>query len=197
MDQLKDAWEALYSGQSRPWRGVADISWIPDVEGLDFLDLGCGNGKTSQALIARGANVTGIDFSESAIASCRKLIGDAARFEVADVRSLPFSDGSFDAVVSVHVLEHVPAEDISKAVGEVMRVIRPGGCLYLKCFAEGDMRSDGKKEDVRNGILYRYSSEEDIRELFSGYEFVSLDLIEDPTRFGTVRRRYECVIRKN
>ncbi|MBQ2485849.1 MAG: hypothetical protein II518_02160 [Candidatus Methanomethylophilus sp.] len=75
-------------------------------------------------------------------------------------------------------------------------MLRPGGRLYFRCFAEGDMRSDGKKEDVRNGILYRYLSEEDILSAFSGSEKVSVRLCEDPTRFGTVRRRFECIFEK-
>ncbi len=196
MDGYRDAWEDLYASQARPWRGVADISWMGVSPGERVLDLGCGNGKTSEALIAAGAEVTGIDFSPSAVESCRSRIGSGAVFEVADVRDLPFSDGTFDAVVSVHVLEHVPATDISKACGEILRVLRSGGRLFMQCFAEGDMRSGGRKEDVRNGILYRYLSEDDLRSMFPGAEVSGAELLEEPTRFGTVRRRLRCVVSK-
>lgn len=196
MDNFRDAWDSLYRSQARPWRGVADISWIDVPAGSRVIDLGCGNGKTSAALLDKGAIVTGIDFSRSAVESCQNLLGDRAEFLVADVRALPFSEESFDFAVSVHCIEHVPASDVHAAAKEIMRVIRPGGRLFLRCFAENDMRSDGKKEDIRNGILYRYLSEEDIREIFSSCDILSLELIEDGTRFGTVRRRWEGIISK-
>ncbi|MCQ2070008.1 MAG: class I SAM-dependent methyltransferase [archaeon] len=196
MEPQKEAWERLYREQSRPWRGVADVSFMDVRPGEKVLDAGCGNGKTSAALIEAGAEVTGTDYSASAVESCVKLLGDRAEFLVADSRDLPFGDGSFDAVVSVHMLEHVPAEDSRRAASELMRVLVPGGRLYLRCFAEGDMRSDGKKEDVRNGILYRYFSEDDIRDLFGQWDVVSIVHRDEPTRFGTVRRRLECVVGK-
>ena len=197
MDGYQEAWESLYSGQARPWRGVADISWMSVAEGERVLDLGCGNGKTSAALMERGAEVTGIDFSTSAVDSCRRLFGEKGAFIEADVRGLPFDDNAFDIVVSVHVIEHVPECDIMKASEEIVRVLRSGGTLYLRCFAEGDMRSDGKREDVRNGILYRYLTEGDIRSVFPTLEIISVELIEEPTRFGTVRRRLQAVLRKH
>ena len=196
MDCYRDAWEELYASQGRPWRGMADISWMGIQPGEKVLDLGCGNGKTSEALLNAGASVTGVDYSASAVESCVRRLGERAVFEVADVRDLPFADEAFDSVVSVHVLEHVPAYDIGKAAEEVLRVLRKGGRLYFICFAEGDMRSGGKKEDVRNGILYRYLSEGEVRSLFPDSDISDLVLLEEPTRFGTVRRRFRCVVTK-
>ena len=196
MESQQEAWDSLYRGQDRPWRGVADISWMDIRNGDHVLELGCGNGKTAEALLEMGAVVTSLDFSQAAVESCISRYGGKASFVQGDVRRLPFPDSSFDAVVAVHVLEHLAEEEFLGAVSEAFRVLRPGGRFYFRCFAEGDMRSDGKKEDVRNGILYRYLSEEDILSAFSGSEKVSVRLCEDPTRFGTVRRRFECIFEK-
>ena len=94
------------------------------------------------------------------------------------------------------MIEHVPASDIFKASEEITRALREGGTLFLRCFAEGDMRSGGRKEDTRNGILYRYFTEEEIRSIFPSMEIVSVERIEEPTRFGTVRCRLQAVLRK-
>lgn len=195
-DAQREAWDRLYSSQGRPWRGVADVSWTGIAPGSRVLDLGCGNGKTAEALMDLGCSVTGADFSEGAVASCRRLLGHRAEFVVADCRDLPFADGSFDAVAAFHVLEHIPAGDLGGAVSEILRVTVPGGRVCVRCFAEGDMRSGGRKEDVRNGILYRYFSEDEIRGAFREAEAVSVRAAEDRTRFGTVRRRLESVFLK-
>lgn len=195
-DAQRRAWDRLYSSQGRPWRGVADVSWTGIAPGSRVLDLGCGNGKTAEALLDLGCSVAGADFSEAAVASCRRLLGHRAEFVVADCRDLPFADGSFDAVAAFHVLEHIPAEDLGRAVSEILRVTAPEGRVCVRCFAEGDMRSGGRKEDVRNGILYRYFSEDGIRDAFRGAEAVFVRAAEDRTRFGTVRRRLESVFLK-
>ena len=51
----------------------------------------------------------------------------------ADVRSLPFEDGSFDWVESHHLIEHLTHDDAVKAITEWRRVLRPGGHMFLSC----------------------------------------------------------------
>ncbi|AGI47975.1 Methylase involved in ubiquinone/menaquinone biosynthesis [Thermoplasmatales archaeon BRNA1] len=196
MDPYLEAWDSLYAGQPRSWRGTSSVSWMGIPPGSRVLDAGCGNGKTSASLIQDGCRVTGFDFSPRAVAACRELFGDRGEFVTADVRDLPFGDSSFDCVVAVHILEHVPAEDIPKAVSELLRVLVPGGRIYLQAFAVGDFRSKGRKEDVRNGILYRYFSEADVMGMFSSARIVSVHRKEETTRFGEVRRRLQCVMEK-
>ena len=198
MDGGREAWERLYASNGRQWRGSADIGFVSVSTGESFLELGCGNGKTARALADAGAAVTGVDFSPSAVAECRRLLGGRAVFAEADVRSLPFPDGSFAKATAFHVLEHLSDEGLAEAVSEVRRVLVPGGTLYLRCFAEGDLRSGGKKEDMRNGIAYRYWSLDDVKRAFpsDSWEIVSAERIDSPTRFGGVRRRLERVIRR-
>ena len=197
MEGYRGAWEELYSGQSRPWRGNADLSWTGITRGSRVLDAGCGNGKCTDSLLSMGCSVTGVDFSESAVSSCVSRFGEKARFEVADVCDLPFEDASFDAVLSQHCIEHIPSTKVNLALSEFRRILVPGGRLCLQVFAVGDFRSDGKIEDVRNGILYRYYSEDGLREALSDWNIESIETIEENTRFGEVRRRIRCVASLN
>jgi ubiquinone biosynthesis O-methyltransferase len=99
--------------------------------GTDVLDLGCGGGFMAVALAQRGANVTGIDPAEKAIAIAR-LHASAEnlgiRYMVGTGESLPLADQSMDRVVCVDVLEHVT--NLNQVISEVRRVLRPDG-LFL------------------------------------------------------------------
>lgn len=106
-------------------------SWL----GLDgdshLLDVGCGSGGPALRLAERtGARVVGIDLVEEGIATATRLagelgLGDQVRFVRADAGGpLPFADGSFDSVVSIDVMCHLP--DRGQILREWHRVTRPG-----------------------------------------------------------------------
>ncbi len=123
------AYERMMGRWSR-LAGDVFLDWLDLPKGLRWLDVGCGNGAFTEALIARGgpAEVTGIDPSEGQLAYARTRPGaKSAQFRVADAQSLPFADGSFDAAVMALVISFVP--DPAKAAGEMARVVRPGGCV--------------------------------------------------------------------
>ncbi|HST16487.1 MAG TPA: class I SAM-dependent methyltransferase [Gaiellaceae bacterium] len=89
------------------------------------LEVGCGWGELA-AWIARetDAEVTAVDLSPRMVELAVQHGVDA---NVADVQELPFTDGSFDVAVAAWMLYHVP--DRERAVGELARVLRPGGRL--------------------------------------------------------------------
>ena len=200
MVDQREAWDSFYSGNRRPWRGVSDIGDLPFPPGGRVLEVGCGNGKTAVALAKRGYRVTGMDFSQKAIDICRELILDA-NFVCASVLNIPFENGSFDGISAFHVLEHLTDEELDKASEELYRVMKEGGYLLVKSFAEGDMRAgkgtaSGDSVIRGNGILYHYFTEDELRSKLSRFECVSIRTAEDKTRFGPVRRRIEAVFRK-
>jgi ubiquinone/menaquinone biosynthesis C-methylase UbiE len=99
---------------------------------LDALDAGCGTGFLSLELASRGHRVTGIDFAPAMLAEARRKAGEqgsAIRFQEADAEQLPFPSGSFDLVVSRHVLWTLPHPEV--AMDEWIRVLRPGGRLAV------------------------------------------------------------------
>jgi len=105
----------------------AQIDW----QGKAVLDLGCAGGFMAEALVQRGADVTGIDPAAEAIDAARahaRQGGLRIGYDVGVGEALPYHNASFDAVVCVDVLEHVV--DLNKVLSEVARTLRPGG-LFL------------------------------------------------------------------
>ncbi|MBQ6548136.1 MAG: class I SAM-dependent methyltransferase [Candidatus Methanomethylophilaceae archaeon] len=198
----KDAWESFYADNHRPWRGVSDIKDVPFPAGGRILEIGCGNGKTALALSKKGFDVIAMDYSRSAIDMCLRSMSEAAEFVCASVLDIPFGDSSFDGVVAFHILDHLTDDEMQTAVAEIRRVMKDGSYLLVRCFTKGDMRSEkGERIDdssfIRgNGILYHYYDESGLMEAMQQLECVSIATKEEPTRFGTVRRRIEAVFRK-
>jgi ubiquinone/menaquinone biosynthesis methyltransferase len=92
------------------------------------LDLACGTGDIAFAMHDRGACATGLDITPRMIEIARaKRTGDAPSFLVGDMMALPFPDASFDVVTTGYGIRNVPA--IGGALGEIRRVLRPGGML--------------------------------------------------------------------
>jgi SAM-dependent methyltransferase len=127
-------WSRLLASEFLNWLGVAS--------GSRWLDVGCGTGALSKAILQETApgRVTGIDRSEGYITYVQKQIQDArARFEVGDAQALPDDPGSYDAVVSGLMLNFVPQPD--QAVSEMRRVAKSDGIVaaYLWDYA-GEMQ---------------------------------------------------------
>ena len=95
--------------------------------GERVLDIGSGPGLLAAELADEGADVLGVDPSESMLAMARRR--GTARFEPGDALSLPVADASFDAAVTTQVLEYV--EDVAGALREAHRALRPGGRLLV------------------------------------------------------------------
>jgi SAM-dependent methyltransferase len=109
----------------------AFLAFAPVQRGARVLDLGCGTGSLTRALLAdvgdTGA-VVGVDVAAPYVAHARATIEDPrATFEVADASSLSYADNSFDAVRSILVLNFIP--EYRTAATEMLRVTRRGGTV--------------------------------------------------------------------
>lgn len=107
-----------------------------DLNGVNVLDYGCGNGEFSRILAMKGARVVGIDISPKLIETARAsaarmgLNGSCPQFMVGDAQHTPFPDNTFDFVVGNGALHHL---DLDKAYGEIARVLKPGGkALFME-----------------------------------------------------------------
>jgi SAM-dependent methyltransferase len=116
-------------------------TWIDELASLlapnaAVLDLGCGAGVPATKLLAeKGFDVLGIDISAVQIERARQLV-PGARFAQADMVTWEHPEASFDAVVSLYALIHVPLQDQRDLLPKIRRWLRPGGHLLAIVGAE-------------------------------------------------------------
>lgn len=95
-----------------------------------ILEVGCGFGRNIQYLIDSGyspKSITGIDISSEMIKKAKKFIkSEKVTFKIANVVSIPFDNSEFDITLSHGVLMHVPPQEISAAINEIIRVSKKG-----------------------------------------------------------------------
>jgi 2-polyprenyl-3-methyl-5-hydroxy-6-metoxy-1,4-benzoquinol methylase len=97
--------------------------------GASVLDLGCGCGvPVSRTLADLGHDVVGVDISAVQVERARRLV-PIARFIQADGASLSFASGSFDAIVCLYMLIHLPQGEQQALIQDLGTWLRPGGIL--------------------------------------------------------------------
>lgn len=119
-EQLMGRWSRLV--------GEIFLDWLAVPKGLRWLDVGCGNGAFTEAIITHcaPAEVEGIDPSDAQIAYARtREAAKRANYRTGDAQALPFEDGQFDVAAMALVISFIP--DAAKAAAEMARVVRPGG----------------------------------------------------------------------
>ncbi|MCS7252980.1 MAG: class I SAM-dependent methyltransferase [Armatimonadota bacterium] len=167
-----------------------EIPWVSDelpeefveliesgfVKPCKAIDLGCGLGLHAIHLAKLGFNVTGVDISPSAIERARKNariagVVERCRFIVADVLSdLPsIICETFEFAYDWYLLHHIHPEHRERYIANVSALLCSGGKYLSACFSETDAHfgGAGKYRATPLGTVLYFSSEEELRELFS------------------------------
>jgi SAM-dependent methyltransferase len=97
---------------------------------LSVLDVGCGTGTTDQFLVSRVGGLHGVDISEEMLEKARANV-PSGTFRWYDGEKLPFRDETFDVVLAICVLHHVPVAQRFKLVSEMVRVTRSHGVVAI------------------------------------------------------------------
>lgn len=143
---------------------------------LHVLDVGCGTGLASQFLLENGFRVTGVDISQPMLAVAKERF-PSGNWTEGCAEELPFDDGTFDAAVSGQTFHHL---DRSKALAEIVRVLRPGGIIgiWWKHVVDGDPIGQ-----VRNEISRQFGVEPPAPGLNGGFkEFYGAGLFDPQVR---------------
>ncbi len=168
---------------------------------LDWLDLGCGNGRHLAHLHKHMPNlrVRGLELSDHAVALCQDL-GKANKLPAdcvvqGDMRQLPFPDAQFDVVfarLSLHSLPYLPGTGlgVEAVMEEIQRVLRPGGMLVL-VVPEGEYR----KYIVLDECFTTHS----LTSITSAHDFQNIRILESNAQhghFGTNAQNIPATIRR-
>ena len=131
-DDVADAYERVNAPRmfDAPARELVALAGIP--ARARVLDVGAGTGAVSRAVsaAARGARVVALDPSLDMLRAARR--GGVTNAVGGALPDLPFSDASFDALVSAFVVSHV--DDPDRAIHDMRRVLRPGGTVALSAW---------------------------------------------------------------
>ena len=176
-------YDEMYATEERHWwfrtRRAIVVSLLRDLldraeareRPLRVCDIGCGCGMMLVELQRNAFECVGIDMYEQAVAHCRKRGVDARKGALPDGLRLP--DESVDAVLLLHVLEHVAEDRESLLAAE--RLLRPGGVLicmvpaYPWLWSRRDEYSHHKRRYTRGGLRRVLASAPDSEVLHASY----------------------------
>ena len=174
-----------YEEHHRERRDEGDFVFVPERipllvaavgRGKRVLDLGCRSGALTRHFL-EGNSVVGLDVDANALAKAAALGIEPVRANVEE--TLPFDDGSFDAVVAGELLEHLQFPDA--LVAEIRRVLRPGGVLagsVPNAFrVQSRLRFLRGKPPEDDPTHLRMFSPAAVRELLAGFGRVELTFV--------------------
>ena len=180
--------QRMESGNDLDWGGLWTEPFLVPLRQAGvrtILELGCGTGNDAARLAAEGYSVTAIDLSGEAIAHAQTKFGPLATFLVADMtQRLPFSDASFDAVMS-NVAMHMFPDAVTRALfAQVGRLVHAGGLFVFHVNSTDDRPLRARNLPAReleadyvaeeSGQTMHFFSEAYLRELLAGWQQVQL-----------------------
>ncbi len=155
---IASAWGVTSSAYEKFSEDFGDVLFhcmqrLDPQRGQAVLDVATGTGWTARLAAQRGANVTGLDFSEELIAAAREITdrrGLQITFDVGNALDLPYADGCFDAVISTFGV--IFASPHETAASELARVCRQGGRLALAVW-----KTDNTLHDLMRDVFLKFS----------------------------------------
>lgn len=174
------------------------LTWLDPGPGLSWLDLGCGTGALTSAILesAAPASILGVDPSPAYLAHAREQVTDPrVDFHEGDGLAIPSADAERDVVVSGLALNFMP--DPAKALSDMRRTLRPGGqlALYvwdyaggmqlLRYFFDAAAVVDPASRELEEGRRFAICNPDRLRALFEDCGLTEVDVrpLDIATRF--------------
>jgi SAM-dependent methyltransferase len=175
------------------------LDWLDVPPGRRWLDIGCGTGALTEAILDRcePRTVVGVDPSEPFVAhAASTIVDDRASFVIGTATATGLADGDEDVIVSALVLNFVP--DLGAALNEARRVVRPGGLVagyvwdygagmeLLRRFWDAAAALDPAARALDEGVRFQSASPERLAVAFTaaGLAEAAVRPIDVPTVFA-------------
>lgn len=202
---VSDTWErgSPYERYIGRWsRMIAPlfVSWLDQPANQRWLDVGCGTGALSAAVLdcCAPGSLTGVEPSEGFRKLAAENLANRALLLAGDAAALPLDSGTCDVVVSGLLLNFVP--DLSKALAEMIRVTVPGGAIaayvwdyadrmeIIKCFWDAAVSLDPEARQLHEGVRFPVCNPSALKGAFEraglgGVETTSLEVTAEFTDF--------------
>ena len=115
-----------------------------------ILDAGCGTGIFTEDIIKTGARVVGLELAFDMLRrAVTKCSGQTFHSVIGDIQRLPFADTSFNKAISITAIEFI--QDARRAVEELFRVTKPGGCIVVATLNSLSPWAQRRKEAAQKG----------------------------------------------
>ena len=153
------------------------------------LDLGCGTGRHLIFLSKKGFDVYGFDASPKALSLATQWLEEEnlnvelklARME----EPFPYDDDYFDAIISIRVIHHNKISEILKTVGEIGRILKKEGLIFINFLKLGNIWESANLKEVEKGtyipqkgkekgLLHHFFTIEEIHNTFSSFDLIEI-----------------------
>lgn len=132
-------WDEIYQQQGQVQHDVLEpvknfVKVMKETSSTKVLDLGCGTGRNTLYLLNEGFDVTATDISEKGLKMTERKasqLGYSLSTAKHDIRNIPYDNDTFDAVLCSWVSGHGNKEDMKKHASEMLRVLKPGGLIFV------------------------------------------------------------------
>jgi tellurite methyltransferase len=172
------------------------------------LDIGCGMGRHTVYLAARGFQVTALDNAPVAVSACRESVAKAnltATILPVSMTEMDFPTASFDGAISTQVIHHARKAVMAQIIDTITHQLSPHGYFVL-AMPTPDHFDCGRGEEVEPGtwvdpnhregpVPHHFCTQDEIHELLHAYEIVSLRK-EDLPESDLVRSHWQLLARK-
>jgi SAM-dependent methyltransferase len=189
-------WNELFTQEDFLWKDpheqvVALVPLLRRRGARRILDLGCGAGRHTVYLARGGFEVIATDIAENGLAHAREWLAREnlqAELKHSDMIHIPYSAGSFDALISIYVIYHKTYSGMKRAVAEVHRILKAGGLALISLQSTRGWRYRQGKEIEPNtfilekgadaGVPHHYSDLAEIADLFKRFIVRKVELEE-------------------
>lgn len=183
-----------YSPENQDEIVVNFASFVKGGKAKRILDLGCGAGRHVIYLAERGFEAFGADVSETGPKLTKKRLRSRkleAEIIKCDMKSIPFIDSCFEAVICVRAIYHQKQKQIQETISEIQRVLKKKGLLLVNFLSKRSHKYGRgikveentfmQESGPEKGVLHHFVDENELRECLKDFKIVDLETKEKMT----------------